>query len=354
MNRLSESRKEEIITRLFTGEVVLGLGHKSYKIVSPSQYIRRNAQEIYNKTLHENRFGEWITDADALKILTYHSLCTKEIDDNIKAMDKQIEDLKVTLYESLFLPNRFDESKKMLDMVKNKYSQMYALRHSLDYLTLRGYAEMVRRQYIVFMTLYNYDTNKKIWDAWEDIDTRLLENIVSELASNSISIEDLREVARTDPWKNYWYISNCSPFRQPLEELTDEQKTVCIFSHMYDNALKHPESPTDDVMNDDDLFDGWLIKKRREREKEQMNQHVDKQLGGRKHADAHEVFIMAKDVDAAKKIEAMNDIQAKMVKKQRGAILQKKGTAVDNDFMDVKLDLQRQSNEKFKETVGRK
>ena len=41
------------------------------------------------------------------------------------------------------------------------------------------------------------------------------------------------------------------------------------FSRMYDGAYGSPECPPDKVIEDDDMFDGWLIDQRRTREKEQ-------------------------------------------------------------------------------------
>jgi hypothetical protein len=71
-------------------------------------------------------------------------------------------------------------------------------------------------------------------------------------------------VARTDPWRGVWAArrAEAGVFGKPACDLTDEQRSVVGWSLLYDGARECPDCPPDDVLTDDDAFDGWLIKRR--------------------------------------------------------------------------------------------
>jgi hypothetical protein len=102
---------------------------------------------------------------------------------------------------------------------------------------------------------------------------------------------------------------------------------------MYDSAYEHPDCPDDEILNDDDAFDGWLIRERRKSEKDKGRKMVDDLVGGR-HGGASEVFVLAKGKKDAARIEAANDAAIQAIKRQREAALQKHGTLNDAAMPD--------------------
>jgi len=119
---------------------------------------------------------------------------------------------------------------------------------------------------------------------------------------------------------------------------------------MYDNAYENPKCPEDEVMDDDDMFDGWIINERRENERDRLENRVESKLDGR-HSNAQEVFVMAHSKKDVEDINSYNDLQGKMVKKQRDGFIQQRGNVSGSDLPDQKLKIQRQSQKQFVDTV---
>ena len=69
-----------------------------------------------------------------------------------------------------------------------------------------------------------------------------------------------------------------------------------MYSKLYDGAYEHPECPEDSVIQDDDMFDGWMIFQRRKREKSKTAKQVDSVIGA-KQREAEELFIPSPNQD---------------------------------------------------------
>lgn len=317
--------------------------------------VLHSAEDIYLETISKNRFDFWLSDKQCLSILVKNGLCTADIDSNLKAIETRIEDLQVTLYESLLRLGDQKQVRTELGKVKDKRNSMIEIRHSLDYLTLKGFAEMVKRQYLSFCTLYDHTTNQKIWNSFDDVDYFTLDKILEYVGHNIITVSSMRYLARHEPWRSYWNISK-NPFDKPSLELTDEQRTLVLYSKMYDSAYEHPDCPPEDVMDDDDMFDGWLIKQKRERDKDKTTKQVENRFG--KHQDKlkrkpGEFFIPVKNKEQAKKINDLNTVEAKIIKGQRKNIMKRKPEVKDTEFLDVKIDLQAQRNKQYIDRINK-
>lgn len=351
MNVLSDERREEIVSRLLFGETVLSIGDRLIKITIPSPDIRVMANRVYNSTISKNRFEQcWLTEEQCLRTLVINGKCSPQIDQNIQEIQNTIEELKVKAYESIVDKDNHKKIRKQLDTVRHKYHDMVQIRHSLDHLTLKGFGEIAKRQYILYHTATDFNNGEKLWSSIDNMDVPLMEAITSSIIKQMISIEELREVARTDPWKAHWNISRGNPFTVPITNLSEEQKTVILFSNMYENVAKHPECPSDNIINDDDLFDGWMIIQRRNREKEQTTKEINTSLGDTVNK-ANEVYVVAKDKNRANEIYNMNDIGSKMVIKQRSQQIKAQGRVEDTNLLDKRLEAQQKSNEQFIQTV---
>lgn len=342
---------EEILYRIISGKQVIDLDGVKYIVKNPSNKIKLEAEEIFKEIVRKNRFNSnWITDKFCLQLLVSNGLCTADVDSNMKKMEKSIEDLKVSLYTSLFTPDIHKKTKKTLDLVRDKQANLVSIRHSLDHLTVKGYASMVKNQFIIFNTLFDENENR-VWENIEDIDVFLLEKISYNMLKNTLPVPKLRELSRTEPWRSYWSIKKTNVFDCPVFDLTDEQKSLILFSKMYDSAHEHPECPTEEVLSNDDLFDGWMIMENRKREKQKMTSELDKKIGG-KRSDSDEVFLVAKSKEDRDRIEALNDAGGSIIKAQRLATIKKQGgKAVDANFVDRRVDMQQQANQQFMNTV---
>ena len=118
---------------------------------------------------------------------------------------------------------------------------------------------------------------------------------------------------------------------------------------MYDNAYQSPECPSEEIIKDDDMFDGWMIDQKRIREKEQKQKEADTM--NKFSEQAQEVFIFAPTREDANKVYDLNDPTSRIKIKQRQAVIDQKGTVDAQELPDTKMELQQQAMQEFKEKM---
>jgi len=344
-----------LVYRIMAGELIITIDDITYKLINPDPRTKYEAECLYENTINSNRFDYFMTDSQCLGLLVTNEICSSHIDKNIKIISERIDELKVELF-SFFVSHREDyiaKTKTMIDKVRNKQSEMLYQRHMFDHLTLKGYAEMIKQQFLIYSTLCYLD-GTLVWKDTNDIDVDMLQNILINVNENSTSQKELRIVARNDPWRTFWNINKENPFDKAPIHLTEEQRILILFSKMYDNAYEHPECPLENVINDDDAFDGWMIGERKKREKDRITDSVNKKVG-KNVGRADEIFIPVGSQREAKQIERMNDVSAKITKLQRQKIVQAKGQVNDSSFPDRKQQIQMQAvNQQVAASKGRK
>jgi hypothetical protein len=120
---------------------------------------------------------------------------------------------------------------------------------------------------------------------------------------------------------------------------------------MYANIAEHSECPTDDIINDDDALDGWMVFQRRQRDKHRTQKEVDTLLN--KHKDSEEIYIVADDPAQIQKINDLNNPQAQMIKRQREAVLAHRDIVNEQDLPDVRRAAQMKATEESMKGVRR-
>ena len=183
-----------------------------------------------------------------------------------------------------------------------------------------------------------------------------INHVLMTYHSMLLSEEQVRELARNEPWKALWTLNETNTvnlFMNQDRELSIDQKNILIWSRMYDNIQESMDCPSDDVIADDDMLDGWFIVQRKKQEKERAERELDSSTKNSKITNADEVFVMAGSQNDIDRINTMNSTTGQMTKKERMAVIQKQGEAKDLDFRDQQLKVRRQSNEQYKGKFGR-
>ena len=122
---------------------------------------------------------------------------------------------------------------------------------------------------------------------------------------------------------------------------------------MYDNIQESMDCPPDEVIEDDDMLDGWLLVQKKKREQEQAENEVANKTSNNKIANSDEIFVMAGTQEDANKINSSNTYHNQQIKKQRMQIVRQKGEAKDLDFPDQQLKMRQKSNQMFKDKFRR-
>lgn len=331
---MENQTKEVLLHRILSGINIIKVDNKNYYFKTPSRLIKYKAALYYEELYNDNMFNEWMTREEAEQHLINLSILSPAYKEEIERLNNEIDDLKLDCFKNVFQFDRLKLFRRKLSEQKNNLHRLLNTVNLIDRFTLEGYCDIQKYQYIITNCIFN-EADIKI-----NVEQTMLEKIISKLAENSISMSDYRELARTEPWRSYWNSSKENIYGIPGADWNEEQKTIVLFAKMYENAYKHPECPSDMIISDDDLFDGWSISETRKIEEDKKKRDI----GNDKFGNAGEVFIMAKNEKEVKQIYGTNDIQSKMIIKQRQEALGKAGKLTEAELPDVKKELQMKAN----------
>jgi hypothetical protein len=339
------------LSRILSGYYYFILNNQKYKLVYPDISIRYQAEIYADEEKDKNKYNEWLTDEDILEYLISHGMWSNDGDSKLKDIENKIEDHKVDLYKNVLNPNNIKTVKRHLEGARKSYNRLYTLRHSFDHLTLQGYCESIKNQYLLIYSIYT-NNNERVFDNIEDSDNLMLNAFAEHISSNTIDIGTFRQIARSDIWRNYWSANKNSVFDNAVINWTDEQKTLVVLTKMYDSAHEHTECPPDSVFEDDDMFDGWMISQRRENEKNRSKNRTEKMLEGKKLGKAQEVYLIANSQEEVKNIYGLNDNQSRSIIKERERIMDQSGKPLDHaNLPDVQRDIIVQTNQQYIRSV---
>lgn len=336
------------LSRILSGFYLFLYNNTRYKLVYPDINIKYEAELYAQEEYENNKFNDWITDDSIVDSLVSMGLWNYNGDDNLKNLEKQIEDHKVDLYKNFLNPPKLKNLKKTLSNIKANYNKLYEIRHSLDQYTAIGYSELLKNNYILIYSIYNAN-QERIFKSIDTADYSLLNALSITISQNIIDMPTFKSIARSDIWRNYWNANKEHLFDQATINWTDEQKTLVVLTKMYNNAYDHPECPPDAVFEDDDMFDGWMISQRRENEKIKNKNRTEKMFEGKNLNKAGEVFIKANSQEEAQQIYNLNDNSSRHIIKERESVIYNTNETIDDAKLpDVQRNLVMQVNQQFK------
>lgn len=297
-------------------------------------------QRAYDNALSE----EMMTEEDVNQWMLENELWTPNDDKREEGLKKDIERLKVEIYNARNDKNIANNIRKYLRAGESQLSSHLNKKYMYHQNTCEGIASADRLMWIIKNTTYCDD---RLYN-FEEIS---LQYVIDEWQSHFISEKQSRELARNDPWRSIWITrenSGTSLFANPVNtELTYNQKNLLIWSQMYDNIQESLECPDKEVIEDDDMLDGWFILQNKKREKEQLEKEFESKTQNAKIKNASEVYIITSP-EKANKINSMNNVGAQIVKQQRNAALKHSGSLEEQHLPDQKLNMQMMSNNQFK------
>ena len=344
---MEQAIKELYISRIISGFFRCKVNGKVYLIKQPDRHTRHIAQEIFLEALRDAELDGLYNDKEIKEFLYENSIWSEEKENDLKQVQQDIEDYKVKLFQAAFKSEERKVLRKFLIMAKEKLSELLQQKNSYNHLSCSGTASMMRIRYLVGKSLYHED-GTRVWeneDFWKNVEP-LLEEVTTIFIDSRINEEEFREMARTEPWRSTWSCKKCERevFGVPTVDLTEDQKSLVIWSSMYDNIYEHPNCPQQEIVDDDDLIDGWMIVQRKERQKSQTKLQVEDLISNDKIKNSGEVFVIGQSKSDRERIDSLNDDNAKNIKRQRLKMIQEKGFINEADMPDTKLDLQMQSN----------
>lgn len=331
---LDRITKDRYLAQIISGEIIGKYKGTEIVLRAATHRLRLRSFLIYDKAIEECRYENMLTREQAARLVIFHNIFPNGGDKEIASLEAQSDTLKLDMYDNhLSNPAKTAAIRKSLRAAQTRIEILSSAKQSFDHLTIEGYAQLCQFSFIIENSLYDLAGKKII-----EIDGQLLEFAQTLLLKNRIDVHTLRELARSEPWKSYNVGEIDHLFGRPKVDLTDEQRNLLMYTEFYNNVYKHESCPSQMVINDDDLLDGWLISVKRENEAERKNKKDNL-------PDADDVFIVAQSEEHRKHIDGLNDGEARKIKQNRQELIEKKGKVKEADLPDVKKELQKQVNE---------
>lgn len=337
--------KENILYRVFSKIIIIDIAGSEYIVKAPSAILRYKA-EIYKQKMIE----QYKYDLPRLEFYDQYLVARQFIDidheKKIKDMSNTIRRFKVELFQCGPLIEREKQIRKNLGMMKTKLNIYIGNMEGHRRPTIEYFAESLKNKYILINTIF--DGGDNLVFNQKDLDIGLLNKVIEKVNEYDISGDQMREVAHTTPWVEYWRANKTNVFGIPAQEYSEEQKLLSSFSRMYDSVFESSDCPSDDIINDHDKLDGFLIfqSEKNKGDKQEEFTSIPERF--------EEVYITAGSQQEADSIYSANTAESKRIMRQRSQILKNKEVATDLDFPDKKMDLLAQMSEQESQLMKRR
>lgn len=342
---MNESRNnEKLVHRILSGKLIFVFDDIFYELRKPSLDIKMEADFLYSSIYEDNLYNDnFLSVEDVENLLIELNILYYDSKKILQKIEKSLENTKVDLFQNYFDTTKRAKIKNRLTNLKSDIDSIYSKQHSLDFLTLEHYCDNSRHEFIISHTLYN--KNNELIFEYNNIDYVKFNNIVSTISKYMIDVSTYKKLARCDYWRNYWSNNKTNVISGTVSEWSEEQKSLVNISCMYDKIYEHPECPQDDIINDDDALDGWMIFQKQKNDLQKKEKGVDSMLTG-KIKNSSEVFLMAGNKDQAQDILGLNNKESLNIVKTKVDTVMTRGNVRDGELPDVKQRLMQQLREK--------
>lgn len=346
---MDNHRREFFVSRIRTGAYNLKVKGLYLTVVMPT--IRQEFQfnNFFSETYDELLVYGIQTEDEITDWMKEKELWTEEDEKKIEGLQKDIERLRVEIYNNRTNTTLREQIRAYIRAGERQLIKQLHKKKAYYSYTCEGMANLERAFFFIKSCTYLNNIKYDFKDIQPD-------EVLSLYNDCLISDADIRELARTDPWRSIWSLRNCKSYKlfaNKNREPSVDQKNILIWSRLYDNIQESLECPTEDVINDDDLLDGWFIIQKDKRDKDKTNSDFDNSTKSDKIKNSGEVFMMSKNKKDASKINNMNDMSGKVIKSQREALIKKRGDVDQGEFGDEKMKMMNQSNNMYKDKFRR-
>jgi hypothetical protein len=333
---------EYLANRILAGKKIFSYQNSQYEIRKPSLKIKVEADILYQETYENNLFNDFILLEDVPFLCIDIGLISHNYEQSLKDYEKRLEGAKLDYFSFYANIEKRKKNKVKINNIKQQYQSYLDKVHYLDHISLEHYCSKAKNEFIIVNTLYYYNTDNLVFDNCNSIDYVYFNNLINEINHDTIDMDKFKEICRSEYWRNLWSDSKHSLINDPVCDWSEEQKTLCSLSRMYDRIYEHPECPSDDIINDNDALDGWMIDQRRQNLKQKQEKGVNNMLS-EKVKNSSEVFLMANNREQADSIIDFNDQQGRNRLEQKLNIIKSsQGPVLETQFPDVQQEIIKQ------------
>jgi len=346
---MKHHEREFFVSMIRSGKVFISHNNIELEVVPLTLDKSFKSCQVYQEAYDRAYSEEIMTEEDMDRWMLENELWTIHDDKREEGIKKDLEKLKVEIYNSRDNEKLVKNIRAYIRAGELQLSSHLNKKYMYHQNTCEGVASSERLAWIIKNTTYS---NNEPYN-FEDVS---LQYVVDEWQSSFISESKSRELARNEPWKSLWVIrENCGLTlfaNPPNTELTYNQKNLLVWSQMYDNIQESMECPNKEVIDDDDMLDGWFIIQHQKREKDRVEKEFENNTQNEKIKNASEVFIVSNDNKKLSKINDMNDPMSKAIKRQRQDVIKKKGYIEDHNLPDQRQNIQMMATNQMRGKIG--
>jgi len=355
---MRNQEREYLTAKLLSGVTFFKYGGKRYKIINPTPSQMLLGDEIARESVENNRFKQLLSEEEAKEYLNNKGIWTYEDEKLFEESEKTIEEMKMELCEkaTLFKKREADSIRSKIQGIRRAISEAMPRKYMITQMTIEHHYRMIKDQFLAAVCTYDL-SGKRQYDESSYFTEQgvIMEQAYEARQRDTFGQTELRDVARNEPWKGYWQISKQNVFGGTMESifgptndeaiiipsshLNPNQRNIVRISKMYDNVYQHPECPRDDIIEDDDCFDGWMLAENKKQEREKKKKSIDNMADKK----GDELFIMASNLQEAKEIVQVNNKGEQLKMAKRINQITSQGEVKEADMFDTKMELRRQA-----------
>jgi len=340
--------KQILINKLVCNKKIIKYDGVFYTILYPTPEQKVIADIVYEEILEDNKYEPYLTSALLKNIQQIRGIWTEKDEAVVKQKEQLIEELKIQLYNNWLKKNNQPFIRKQLAATRIGLDKLEERKREYELYTIEYHATSVRDKYLLGLNIMvgeNYLFTPDSVFMGDSIIERIQQSIY---ANYYITPEIFREIARSEPWRSTWTLDKNNFFQKEPFKYTNEQKYIVMFSKMYDSAMSYQDPPPDSIINDDDMFDGWLLKTQKDQEKEQQKRFMESKLSSGDKGD--EVFIVT-DKENAGDIYELNDFNTRMKIMSREKFIKSHDAVEGSHLPDIQMQLNQQAHTEFKNKI---
>lgn len=290
---------------------------------NPPWDLLAQGDAIYEETLKESRFEGMISVNDVPRICVERGIIPNlDYEKDIMTMEKGIAQNQIKLYEARKDPTLANKIRVRIKGMRDEINRVHEKVFAIERQTREFWAAGIREDWIISQSLFylNKTHVEQIFN---------LDKIKFSYYASMFSDSDLRMIARSEPWRTLWRTRKGANFQFP--PMNSQQVTLARWSSFYDNVFKSPECPDFNVINDDDMLDGWV--------QIQGKSDDDRQKISSKVARHKEQFIVVDTPEEAQEVWDSNSAQAKAKMQARQNQIRRQGAVQQTKLKDFQMDM---------------
>lgn len=303
-----ENRTKRLVYRLLSGKAYLKVDGKLLIYRPPCADLLHRADFVWQEAYYNGLKLNFFTKDDAEEWLVNNGFWDSAAEADMKSLPEQIDSRKVDLYYAWSQKSETSVKvhRKILEGLRKKINKLHLKKYSIYESTADCWADLAVKHFI-YNQCVTYEDGTKLELSEDSVLFQKVYNNIEEIGS-----EEYKKIARSSEWLNYWGYRGEHFFGLPANMINQEQLYIWNACKIYESAYQHPNCPPAEVLDDVDLFDGWLIVQSRKSESDIAKREIDKQLD-KAGVKGGNIFVVAKDREDAKRIHNMNNAANKMV-----------------------------------------